>query len=93
MKRDRWLLVVSYVLLVLSVGITGWIVEHNANQTQEKTCAVFRAQVKVNVELTLYARALNEGVTIAELQPTKTGQAVASDIRQTYSEVCGGSVD
>ena len=92
-RFDRWLLVVTYILLVLSVGITGWIVKYNSDKTQDKVCVVFRSQVKINVELVLYVRALKEDVPIDELNPTASGQRVVNDIRKTYMEVCGGSID
>lgn len=92
-KIDRWALVLSYVLLVASVFTIGWITEHNSTQTQERQCAIFRAQILVNTELALYMRSIREGVAVPELDPTKTGQLVASDIRKIYSEVCDGSID
>lgn len=92
-KIDRWALVLSYILLVTSVFIIGWITEQNSTQTQERQCAIFRSQVKINAALVLYTRAIREDVTVPELDPTKAGQRVAADIREIYSEVCDGPLD
>lgn len=90
---DRALLAASYVILIVGISAIGWIVEHNSTQTQERVCAALGTQIRVNVELSLYARALSEGTTVDQLRPTDTGQAVANDIRQQYAEVCDAAVD
>lgn len=87
---EKWALLASYVILVVSVFSIGWIVEHNATQMQDRQCATLAAQIHVNVELTLYARALLEGKeSITNLTPTDGGQEIANEIRAKYQEVCG----
>lgn len=68
-KIDRWVLALSYVLLVASVFTIGWITEEDSTQTQERQCAIFRAQILVNTELAQYTRSILEGVTVPELDP------------------------
>lgn len=92
-RFDRLAFIASYVLLVASVLTIGWMVEHNADQTQDRQCGIFRAQVKINTELVLYTRAIKEGSTVKELEPTKAGQEVAGGLRRLYGEVCDGPLD
>lgn len=92
-RFDRVTLLLSYIILVLSVGFIGWVVEHNANQTQARVCSALEAQIKVNVELTLYARALKEDKPLEELRPTLVGRQIAKDLRNFYTEVCDAPLD
>lgn len=84
---------VSYILLVASVAVIGWIVESNASQTQNRQCAALAAQIRINVELVLYTRALLDGKeSLGDLAPTPAGQELADDVRKQYIEVCDAAL-